>query len=178
MTKIVFSAALGWFALEAGRLGLKRLSMGLASERDARAILEHDLEIVNLDFEKLDRAAPAWLQSAIKSLRDYADGKNVDPTTLPVEPTTTTEFQRRVIQVCRKIPRGATATYGEVAKKAGSPGAARAVGRVMATNRIPLAIPCHRVVGTQGLHGFSAPGGLATKRRLLELEGAVSATDT
>ena len=80
-----------------------------------------------------------------------------------------------MIDACRAIPRGETLTYGQLAAKAGYPGAARAVGQVMARNCLPLLIPCHRVVGSNGLHGFSAPGGLATKQRLLEIEGQLAA---
>jgi methylated-DNA-[protein]-cysteine S-methyltransferase len=69
-----------------------------------------------------------------------------------------------------KVPPGATVTYGELAAASGSPGAARAVGNVMATNPVPLFVPCHRVVATQGLGGFS--GGLDVKRELLKLEKA------
>jgi len=81
-----------------------------------------------------------------------------------------TEFTRRVYEVVRSIPPGETLTYGEVARGAGRPGAARAVGSVMANNRHPLFIPCHRVVASSGLGGFSSPGGLDQKRRLLALE--------
>ena len=81
-----------------------------------------------------------------------------------------TPFVRRVYEIVRSIPRGATRTYGEVARAAGRPGAARAVGSAMARNRHCLFIPCHRVVGTAGLGGYSAAGGLATKRRLLAIE--------
>ncbi|MGC4003444.1 MAG: MGMT family protein [Pirellulales bacterium] len=173
MRKVIFNTPLGWIGLEAGARGLRKVFMALPTEREARAKLEDDPEIFALDHEELDRDAPKWLCIAIQTLRDYADGGNVDPTCLPIETPEKTEFQQRVIRACRKIPRGETATYGKVAALAGSPGAARAVGRVMATNRLPLVIPCHRVVGSTGLHGFSAPGGLDTKRRLLELESVV-----
>jgi O-6-methylguanine DNA methyltransferase len=84
-----------------------------------------------------------------------------------------TTFQRRVVAACRSIPFGATRSYGELAAASGSPGAARAVGQVMASNRAPLIVPCHRVLAAGGkLGGFSAPNGLAMKRRLLALEGA------
>jgi methylated-DNA-[protein]-cysteine S-methyltransferase len=80
-------------------------------------------------------------------------------------------FQRRVVKACRAIPAGERRTYGQLATAAGSAGAARAVGQVMASNRVPLIVPCHRVVAAGGrLGGFSAPNGLAMKRRLLELE--------
>jgi methylated-DNA-[protein]-cysteine S-methyltransferase len=70
------------------------------------------------------------------------------------------------------IPRGQIATYGEIARRVGRPRAFRAVGNTMRLNPIPIVIPCHRVVGTNGdLTGFG--GGLSMKRRLLELEGAV-----
>jgi methylated-DNA-[protein]-cysteine S-methyltransferase len=86
--------------------------------------------------------------------------------------TELTDFQRRVSLACRQIAWGNTCTYGELATRIGSPRAARAVGSVMARNRLPIVIPCHRVLGTAGrLGGYSAPGGLDTKRRLLQLEG-------
>ena len=81
-------------------------------------------------------------------------------------------FHRLVYDVVRSIPPGETRTYGEVARAAGRPGAARSVGNAMARNQVCLFIPCHRVVGSEGPGGFSATGGLSTKRRLLALEGA------
>jgi methylated-DNA-[protein]-cysteine S-methyltransferase len=81
-----------------------------------------------------------------------------------------TPFMRRVYDVVRRIPAGQTRSYGEVADAAGRPGAARAVGAAMAKNRICLFIPCHRVVGSSGIGGWSGSGGLEQKRALLELE--------
>jgi len=80
-------------------------------------------------------------------------------------------FGRKVLAQCHRIKPGQTLTYGRLAEKAGSARAARAVGSVMASNPTPLVIPCHRVVGANGVRGgFSAPGGLKTKLRLLSLE--------
>jgi methylated-DNA-[protein]-cysteine S-methyltransferase len=82
-------------------------------------------------------------------------------------------FRRAVYAATRTIPPGSTATYGDVARAIGRPDAARDVGAALASNPFPIVVPCHRVVGAGGkLTGFSAPGGLATKRRMLELEGA------
>ena len=76
-----------------------------------------------------------------------------------------------MLEACRAIKVGETVTYGSLAAAAGSPGAARAVGGVMAGNPVPLVIPCHRVVGAGGeMVGFSGAGGQETKLRLLEHE--------
>lgn len=81
-------------------------------------------------------------------------------------------FQQRIFEACRCIPHGKTASYGELAAAAGTPGAARAVGSAMARNPMPIVIPCHRVVRSDGsLGGFSSPDGTTEKLRLLELEG-------
>jgi O-6-methylguanine DNA methyltransferase len=89
----------------------------------------------------------------------------------PLDPTIGTDFQRRVWAITRAIPRGQTRTYGQIAQRAGSPRAARAVGQAMAHNPWPIVVPCHRVVGHDGtLTGFG--GGLEMKRRMLQLEGA------
>jgi methylated-DNA-[protein]-cysteine S-methyltransferase len=79
--------------------------------------------------------------------------------------------ERAIYDATRKLGWGETATYGEIATRAGMPGAARVVGRVMARNPVPVIVPCHRVLAAGGRPGgFSAPGGIATKDRLLALE--------
>jgi methylated-DNA-[protein]-cysteine S-methyltransferase len=82
-----------------------------------------------------------------------------------------TPFQRQALLQVAQIPYGETRTYGEIARLAGSPGAARAVGHANASNPLPLVIPCHRVVASGGLGGYG--GGLEMKRWLLDLEGAL-----
>ena len=85
-------------------------------------------------------------------------------------------FSQAVWKTCAQIPRGETRTYGWIARRIGRPGAARAVGQALGKNPFAPAVPCHRVVGADGsLTGFSAPGGLAAKRRLLERERALPA---
>ena len=82
-------------------------------------------------------------------------------------------FRRSVYAAARQILPGATATYGELARALGKPDAPRAVGAALAENPFPVIVPCHRVLSSTGaLHGFSAPGGIATKRRMLEIERA------
>ncbi len=83
-------------------------------------------------------------------------------------------FHRRVYEIARTIPRGETLSYGELAVRAGNPRAARAVGQAMAHNPFPLLVPCHRVLAAHGAGGFSAPGGVGTKFRLLRIEGALA----
>jgi methylated-DNA-[protein]-cysteine S-methyltransferase len=110
-------------------------------------------------------------EDVLDRLRRYADGEQVGFSDVAIGMQHLSAFQRRVVKACRAIPAGERRTYGQLAAAAGSPGAARAVGQVMATNRVPLIVPCHRVVASGGgLGGFSAPEGLAMKRRLLELE--------
>ena len=76
------------------------------------------------------------------------------------------------MRACLAVPYGQVRTYGELARQTGSVGSARAVGGIMASNPIPIVIPCHRVVGSDGkLHGYGSPGGVDDKARLLTLEG-------
>ena len=83
-----------------------------------------------------------------------------------------TPFRRAVLEEAMRIPAGETRSYGWLAAKVGRPRAARAVGRVMATNPFPIVVPCHRVIGSDGaLHGYG--GGLAMKEALLKAEGAL-----
>lgn len=83
------------------------------------------------------------------------------------------EFQRRVLRECTRIPRGETVTYGELARRIDRPGAARAVAQALAHNPYPITIPCHRVVAKNGLGGYSGPGGIEKKKKLLKKEGAL-----
>ncbi len=119
------------------------------------------------DFEK---AAPALLQ-----LDQYLQGarKAFD---LPIDWSLLSSFQRKVLGIVYAIPYGQVRTYGDIALEIGNPKAARAVGRANATNPMPLVIPCHRVIGSDGkLHGYGGGEGLPTKEWLLQLEGAVLA---
>lgn len=82
-------------------------------------------------------------------------------------------FERNVWRAARRIPRGEVRTYGDIARDVGAPGAAQAVGIALGRNPAPILVPCHRVLAADGRSGgFSAPGGVATKFRILEIEGA------
>lgn len=105
-------------------------------------------------------------------LTAYFAGKRIDFRAIALDLDWCTPFQRRVIEACREIPYGEVCTYADVAARAGSPRASRAVGNVMRSNRFPIVVPCHRVVRSGGgLGGFSAPTGIALKTELLQLEG-------
>jgi len=120
----------------------------------------------------VESAPPQWVSRIIARLCNHLDGKLQDLSDLPLAMEDLTRFQREVCRAARKIPPGQVTSYGELAEAAGFPRAARAAGRAMADNRFSIVVPCHRVLGADGkLKGFSAPGGLETKRRLLELEG-------
>jgi len=115
----------------------------------------------------------AKVRPVAKQLREYLAGKR-DRFDVQLDLTWVTPFRRAVLEECARIPRGQVATYAELARRVGRPTAYRAVGNTMRTNPIPIVIPCHRVVGSDGgLTGFG--GGLEMKRRLLALEGAALA---
>jgi methylated-DNA-[protein]-cysteine S-methyltransferase len=102
----------------------------------------------------------------------YFDGARVDfSRDIPVDLEGFSAFSREVLSACRDVKTGQTTTYSELAKKAGRPAASRAVGRVLARNPLPLIIPCHRVIRTDGqMGGFTSPGGIPLKKKMLELE--------
>ena len=105
------------------------------------------------------------------ALRRWMNGDASGLAAVPVDLTRSPPFASKVYGALRKVPPGSTVTYGELARRAGSPLAARAVGRAMATNPLAPFVPCHRVLGSGGaLTGFSAPGGVDFKGRLLAAE--------
>ena len=112
---------------------------------------------------------PKRVEALVKQLNDYLAGKRTS-FDVKYDLSWMTPFRRRVMEECAKIPRGSTSTYAELARRAGNPKAFRAAGATMATNPVPIVVPCHRVLGSDGtLHGFG--GGLDMKARLLALEG-------
>ena len=122
-----------------------------------------------------DRARRARRRSAPRSTGIVAvlGGSAVDLGFVVLDERGIDPLRRAVYAATRTIPPGTTATYGDVARAIGRPDAARDVGAALARNPFPIVVPCHRVLGANGkLTGFSAPGGLETKRRMLELEGA------
>lgn len=122
----------------------------------------------------IDEAADdPQLAALVARLQAYARGAHDDFLDIAIDLGPQTAFQRRVIECCRRIPLGQTLTYGALAEQVGHPRAARAVGNCMRTNRIPLLVPCHRVIGSGGtMRGYSAGEGIRMKLRLLEMEAS------
>jgi len=113
--------------------------------------------------------APSFVRRLGQQLKQYAAGKTVR-WSVPVDLSSGTEFQRKVWSALTKIPRGQTRSYAWVARAIGKPDATRAVGTACGANPVPIIIPCHRVIASDGsLGGFG--GGLPMKRQLLRLEG-------
>ena len=124
----------------------------------------------------VDRPLPPTVQRAIDGIRALLGGQAVDLGFVELDFDGVADFDRRVYEEIRSIPPGRTMTYGEVATRLGEPGAARAVGQALGRNPFAIVVPCHRVVAAGAkLGGFSARGGVATKRRLLAIEGAAAA---
>ena len=113
-------------------------------------------------------AAEAMAEKAARQIREYLAGRR-RKFTVPVELVGLTQFQREVLEECRRIGWGKKGTYGQLARAVGRPGAARAVGQALGSNPVPIIIPCHRVIRFDGqLGGFGA--GLEWKEALLEIE--------
>lgn len=115
---------------------------------------------------------PSPVAEAVTSVIRLLDGEPLDLVEVEVDLSQCSAFDRAVYNVTRAISPGQSLTYGQVAERIGEPGAAQAVGRSLGANPIPVIVPCHRVLGAGGrLTGFSAPGGVDTKRRMLLIEG-------
>jgi methylated-DNA-[protein]-cysteine S-methyltransferase len=161
MTKyVVFETAWGFAGFSAGEGGVTAVCMPVASDRAARARFRGATFDANL-MKDLQRA-----------MCRYFDGNEVDFRAWPkVDLSHLGEFGAAVLKECRRLGFGGKATYGQLAAKVGRPGAARAAGTVLANNPIPLIVPCHRILRSDGgLGGYSAEGGTKMKNRLLRLE--------
>jgi O-6-methylguanine DNA methyltransferase len=156
----VFSTPFGWCGLVAGKKGLKRLILPLKSKRQVIALLSVPTQ------ERSD-----LLTQAEKLIKDYFNGKKVS-FNLPVDCSEFSPFQAQVYALTRLIPYGKVKTYSEIARGMGAPKAFRAVGSALGQNPLPVFIPCHRVIRSDGdMGGFSCPDGVKMKAGLLRLEG-------
>jgi len=176
METLAFETSLGYTTLARTGRRIHALTFGHASERSALKALAR-----TLSAKANGKQTPYALQEVeslsagddefVDQLYAFATGEVTRFDGFEVDTSHLTEFGKKVTAACRRIAWGQTLTYGELAKRAGRPGAARAVGSVMSRNRVPLIVPCHRVVPAgKGLGGFSSPQGVAMKQRLLELE--------
>ena len=159
----VVDSPLGPLYLAASNRGLCNVDFGL-SEADFSAQLD--------PLARTERS-PEALASIAGQLRDYFEGSRAS-FDVPVDLSRVTPFQLGVLQAVRTIPAGTVWTYGQMARAIGKPQASRAVGQALGRNPVPVVVPCHRVIASDGsLGGYSGGGGLASKRLLLDLEGAL-----
>jgi methylated-DNA-[protein]-cysteine S-methyltransferase len=160
ISSVTFDTELGRCAVRWTEAGISGVLLPTAGGRTGPR-LEDGVSVPPFVREAIDGMV-AVMAGVARDLRDVPiDDRGVDP------------FRRKVYAATREIGPGTTRSYGEVARSIGYPDGARDVGAALARNPFPIVVPCHRVVAANGaLTGFSAPGGLATKRRMLELEGA------
>jgi len=163
----VFRTKWGYFGL-AGNGAVSRTCLPVPQREAAERQLLTTLRPAPNDL----RPDQDFLRELQQCIIAYFEGEPIDFRTAgPVSLDHASTFARQVLSACRQIPFGRTMTYAALATQMGHPGAARAVGTALASNPIPLIIPCHRVLRTDGgLGGFSAPGGTATKQKLLDHE--------
>ena len=162
----VFETPLGWYAAAVSEKGLRYGSMR-ASPDEAMENLAAQMNGASLDPEAV---APIR-----ESLLSFFEGEADALDRIPLDMEGAPPFHRAAWEACRRIPLGETRSYAQLAQAAGRPGAYRAAGQAMARNRVPVVVPCHRVIGSGGgLHGYGA-GGLAVKERLLRAESAMFA---
>ena len=163
----LFETAVGACAVSWGDAGLTGVWLPSESaESTRRAVLRRHPHAT-------EQPPPTEVADAVDGITRLLAGEDVDLRDVTLDLRDVPEFVQRVYAVARSLPCGVTMTYGEMAARAGEPGAAQAVGQVMAGNPFPVVVPCHRVVAAGGGNGgFSAPGGVDTKLRLLAIEGA------
>ena len=161
----VFDVECGYFGILAGDRGVYGTALPLRVSKAAQKD-----RLVGIMGAKYDR----WLMKPLQErVRAYFAGVCVEFSDVGVCFDGVSDFGVGVLTACRKVGYGERASYGQLAKAAGSKGAARAVGRVMGQNALPLIIPCHRIVRSDGsIGGFmqGADGGVELKHRMLELE--------
>jgi len=158
---VVFKTKAGWIGILGSPTGLRRTTLPQPSKENALSALQIEGAVQNKRF----------FQDLVQRFKHYFSGHHVEfPDRLDI--SRATPFQRAVWRAARKIPYGQTRRYAWIARQTGDPDAARAAGQALAKNPLPIIVPCHRVIYSNGgLGGFT--GGLAVKKRLLVLEKAL-----
>ncbi|MGB3537576.1 MAG: methylated-DNA--[protein]-cysteine S-methyltransferase [Mesorhizobium sp.] len=164
----VFETALGFMGLAWSESGVTRVFLAEKSrEAVERRLLRACGTVPGAESER-----PAWITRLIGEIRAYALGEEVDFSAVPVDLGGIDDFRLAIYAATRKLGFGQTTTYGELAKRAGHGGLPRETGAALGANPVPLIIPCHRILAAGGkIGGFSAPGGSASKEKMLALEG-------
>ena len=154
----------GWVGLVGSDAGLARSFLPFPTREEAVASIRREFVEAREDDTSFD--------AVVVKLRRYFAGEPVDlDDDVTIDDRGVTPFRRRIYEELRRVPRGETVTYGQLAEAAGRPGAARGVGGAMAANPFPPFVPCHRVLGAgERLVGFSAAGGLDLKAKMLAIE--------
>jgi methylated-DNA-[protein]-cysteine S-methyltransferase len=166
----LFETALGWAALTWNAAGLAGVRLPAAERARAEAGLKRRWP------EAVEGPPPPAVAAVARDIRDLLAGGRPDFAEATLDLARTPELNARVYAVARTIPPGETLTYGEIAARLGDRRLAREVGKALGENPWPIVVPCHRVTAAGGkLGGFSAPGGRATKLKLLAIEGAPAA---
>jgi methylated-DNA-[protein]-cysteine S-methyltransferase len=168
MSFAIFETAIGPCGIAWGERGIAAVQLPEASEQKTRVRLLRR-------FPEAREAPPSpAVRHAIDGIMALLRGEASDLSAIALDMEDLPPFNRRVYEVARAIPPGATLSYGEIAAKLGEPPqAARDVGQALGQNPIPIIVPCHRVLAANGKPGgFSASGGVTTKLRLLTIEGA------
>jgi len=167
----LFETAIGTCAIAWTACGLIGVQLPEANENATRARMR-------MRFPDAAEGAPdAAAQAAIDGIVALLAGGKRDLRDIAIDDSAAPDFNVRVYKIVREIPPGETLTYGEVAARLGDKTLARAVGQAMGQNPCPVVMPCHRVLAASGASGaktggFSAPGGVVTKLKLLTIEGA------
>ena len=166
----LFDTALGRCAIAWGEDGIVALELPAAEDAATRRRI--------LRAHARTRGSPRRRPTSPRRSSASRPCSRARPTTSPASGSTSPACPRSTAASTRPpAPSrpGSTRSYGEVAALVGEPGSAQAVGQALGRNPVPIVVPCHRVLAADGsLHGFSAPGGLDTKRRMLEIEGAAA----
>ena len=161
-----FQTPLGWMGLLGRDQQLISVFVGHSSSKSMQKSAHAASLNTGSSIDESD-----WNPQLRCSLEAYAEGDIVDFSRVELLLPATTPFRRQIIIATRRLAYGETASYGELARRVGHPGAARAVGTVMSTNRFPILIPCHRVLAAGGkLGGYTSPAGTGLKQRLLDME--------
>jgi methylated-DNA-[protein]-cysteine S-methyltransferase len=164
-----FATPIGICAIAWGESGIVAVQLPGANETSAMGRLHR------LFPDGAPAEAPPDIAATVDRIAAFLGGADDSFADLPLDFGQVSDFEAAVYRQARAIPAGTTATYGAIAARLGDANQARAVGQALGRNPWPIVIPCHRVTGADGkMGGFSAPGGRATKRRLLEIEGALA----